>query len=195
MASNAARRAGVALLGIATLALASAPAGAVTQSAPGTAAPQRAAPRALEPGTTATYRNPRFGFQLTYPADRFEPGGNPANPDGRLWLSRDGRARILAGSFRNDDATSLADYRREVIERSYPGASLDYAPVKADWFVVSGVRDGTMFYERVTFTCGGRIINGWLMLYPAAERRIYDRVVEQIARSYKPGQGAQGDCR
>ena len=27
-----------------------------------------------------------------------------------------------------------------------------------------------MFYERVTFTCGGRLINSWAMLYPTEER-------------------------
>ena len=49
-----------------------------------------------------------------------------------------------------------------------------------------------MFYERVTFTCGGRLINSWAMLYPAAERRLYDRIVEQVARSYRAGEGSCG---
>ena len=57
------------------------------------------------------------------------------------------------------------------------------------WFVLSGTRDGTMFYERVTFTCGGRRINSWAMLYPVAERRLYDRIVEQVARSYPHRRG------
>jgi hypothetical protein len=49
-----------------------------------------------------------------------------------------------------------------------------------------------MFYERVTFTCAGRIINSWAMVYPVAERRRYDPIVEQVARSCKAGENT---CR
>jgi len=51
-----------------------------------------------------------------------------------------------------------------------------------------------MFYQRVSFTCGGRLINSWAMLYPAAERKMYDRVVEAVARSFMPGAGKTGTC-
>ena len=67
---------------------------------------------------------------------------------------------------------NLRDYRSLVLQQSYAGADIDYAPVSGSWFVLSGTRDGVMFYERVTFTCGGRRINSWAMLYPAAERRL-----------------------
>jgi hypothetical protein len=78
------------------------------------------------------------------------------------------------------------------LQQSYPGADIDYAPIGPTWFVLSGTRDGIMFYERVTFTCGGRLINSWAMLYPAAERRVWDRIVEQVARSYRAGEGNCG---
>jgi hypothetical protein len=102
------------------------------------------------------------------------------------------RNALLAGALPNADGASLRDYRALVLQQSYPGAALDYAPVGATWFVLSGTRDGMMFYERVTFTCGGRLINSWAMLYPAADRRLYDRIVEQVARSYRPGDGSCG---
>jgi hypothetical protein len=50
------------------------------------------------------------------------------------------------------------------------------------------------FYERVSFTCGGRLINSWALLYPVSERGIYDRIVEAIARTYSPGAGRSGQC-
>ena len=101
-------------------------------------------------------------------------------------------ARILAGALPNADNLSLQDYRAFVLQQSYPGASVDYAPMRENWFVLSGTRDGVMFYERVTFTCGGKLINSWAMLYPAAERRLYDRVVEQVSKSYRAGGGNCG---
>ena len=149
---------------------------------------------AQEPGATDTYRNERHGFSLSYPAGAFAPMPQqpPATGEGRVFVSRDGNARLLAGALPNADGASLRDYRALVLQQSYPGAALDYAPVGATWFVLSGTRDGMMFYERVTFTCGGRLINSWAMLYPAADRRLYDRIVEQVARSYRPGDGSCG---
>ena len=126
------------------------------------------------------------GFSLTYPHGQFQPQ-EPLAEDGRIWVSRDGNARILAGALPNADNLTLQDYRALVLKQSYPGASVDYAPIRDNWFVLSGTRDGVMFYERVTFTCGGRLINSWAMLYPAAERRVYDRIVEQVSRSYRAG--------
>lgn len=134
----------------------------------------------------ATYVNQRHGFTLSYPTARFKPR-EPLSEDGRVWVSHDGKARLLAGALNNPDGMSLRDYRALVLKQSYPGSDLDYAPVRNTWFVLSGTRDGTMFYERVTFTCGGRRINSWAMLYPVAERRVYDRIVEQVARTYRAG--------
>jgi hypothetical protein len=139
----------------------------------------------------ATYRNERHGFSLSYPAGAFAQG--PAqSADGDVFVSRDGSARLLAGALPNDGGLGLRDYRAFVLQQSYPGADIDYAPVRDTWFVLSGTRDGMMFYERVTFTCGGRLINSWAMLYPAADRQLYDRIVEQVARTYRPGTASCG---
>jgi hypothetical protein len=139
----------------------------------------------------ATYRNERHGFSLSYPAGTFAQGPDQS-ADGGVFISRDGNARLLAGALPNDGGMGLRDYRAFVLQQSYPGADIDYAPVRDTWFVLSGTRDGMMFYERVTFTCGGRLINSWAMLYPAAERQVYDRIVEQVARSYRPGAASCG---
>jgi hypothetical protein len=135
----------------------------------------------------ATYLNKRYGFTLSYPTARFRPQ-EPLSEEGRVWVSPDGNARLLAGALPNADGMSLRDYREYLLKQSYPGAALDYAPMRDTWFVLSGTRDGTMFYERVTFSCGGLRINSWAMLYPAKERQIYDRVLEQVARTYRAGE-------
>jgi hypothetical protein len=146
-------------------------------------------------GDWATYRNPRFGFSISYPADVFRPAPAPANGDGQLWKSVDGWAQLLASAGRNTPGETLLSYRRLVLEKSYPGAVLDYAPVRDTWFVLSGTMSNTIFYERVTFACGGRYIYGWAITYPAAKRSFYDPMVEAIHRSYRPGRGEDGDCR
>jgi hypothetical protein len=140
---------------------------------------------------TATYVNKRFGFTLSYPAASFKPQ-EPLSEDGRVWVSPDGNARLLAGALANAEGMSLADYRAFLLKESYAGAAIDYAPMRNTWFVLSGTRDGTTFYERVTFTCGGKLINSWAMLYPEAEKRRYDRIVERVARSYRAGESNCG---
>lgn len=139
----------------------------------------------------ATYRNPIYGFTISYPSAQFTPQ-EPLAQEGRVWVSRDGGARLLAGGLSNDDGLTLDQYRDLVLRQSYQGAEVDYAPVRNTWFVLSGTRDGMMFYERVTFTCGGKQINSWALLYPENERRRYDRIVEQVARSYRAGSATCG---
>ncbi len=66
--------------------------------------------------------------------------------------------------FENDSQSTLDDYRQQLLAENYTGAKIDYAPVKDKWFVLSGTRGDTHFYERVSFTCGGKLINSWALL-------------------------------
>jgi hypothetical protein len=63
--------------------------------------------------------------------------------------------------------------------------------------VISGTLGGREFYEGVSFTCGGQLINGWAMVYPIsprAQNRFCDRIVEAIARTCLRGAGRSGNC-
>jgi len=141
-----------------------------------------------------TIESERYGFALAYPGSLFVTRDGRAADDGQVLESRDGGARLLVAAFENEGAASLAEYRAQLLAENYAGAMIDYAPVRKRWFVISGTRGSMHFYERVSFTCAGRLINSWALLYPAAERELYDRVVEAIAKSYSPGSGARGDC-
>jgi hypothetical protein len=135
-----------------------------------------------------TYRNERHGYALSYPAAQFVALPS-ATEDGRQFISKDGSARLLVGTLPNFDNKSLRAYRDFTLSASYPGAKVDYAPVRDTWFVLSGIHLGMVFYQRVNFTCGGRAINSWAMVYPEAQKAVYDPVVELIHRNYRPGGG------
>jgi len=141
-----------------------------------------------------TYQNAKHGFAIAFPEGVFKSEPVESNEDGQMYASPDGRARLLVGALVNEDQRPIGEYRELVMQESYAGAKLDYAPLKERWFVLSGVRQGNTFYERVTFTCGGKLINSWAMVYPSAEAQLYDRVVEAVARSYSPGAGRTGKC-
>jgi hypothetical protein len=140
-----------------------------------------------------TYRNDKHGFSLTYSTTEFQALPQ-ATPDGFQAVSKDGKARLLVGTIANFDGKSLAEYRTFILNASYPGAKLDYAPVRDTWFVVSGVKaDGTTaFYQRVNFVCGGRFVNSWAVLFPYDEEYVYSNIIEQVHKNYRLGSGNCG---
>lgn len=142
----------------------------------------------------ATLKNERHGFAIAYPVSVFEQKSEPTTDEGRVLLSKDGKAKLLVGAFENEDNKSLEDYRQFVKDDQYAGAAIDYDVIKQRWFVLSGTRNGEIFYQRVSFTCGGKLINSWAMLYPETERKTYDRVLTAISKTYLPGAGKTGAC-
>ena len=141
-----------------------------------------------------TVKNERRGFAIAYPTGVFEQKTQPNSEDGRVFSSKDGKAKLLVGAFDNEQNNTLEEYRQFLLNEHYAGAVIDYAPIRKKWFVLSGTQNGQSFYQRVSFTCGGKLINSWAMLYPQDERKTYDRVVEAVARTYMPGAGRTGTC-
>jgi hypothetical protein len=143
----------------------------------------------------ATIYNKRFGFSIAYPTNILMPVDTPSgSEDGRVLQSADGRAKLLVATFENADKLSLSGYRNFLMVDVYANAKIDYAPQKARWFVLSGERGDQTFYERVTFSCGGKLINSWAMVYPTADKKLYDRVVEAVSKTYTAGSGTDGTC-
>ena len=86
-----------------------------------------------------------------------------------MLYSRDGHAQLLVGAFLNDDATTIEDYRRFVIEDHYAGADIGYAPVRGNWFVVSGSSATASSTSASALPAAAGLINSWAMIYPKAE--------------------------
>ena len=86
---------------------------------------------------------------------------------------------------RNRTATTPSQVRTSLLATRYAGATLDYVTGGEFWFALSGTLGDEMFYERVTFSCSRQAFHGWLMIYPVAERKVYEALVEQIDRTYR----------
>jgi hypothetical protein len=132
------------------------------------------------------YQNPRFGLQMRYPAELFTVHRPSQAGDGDLFTTADGRAKLLVGAFENAERHSPASYQRYIARQSNPGLQADYAPVGAGWTVLSGTRGDTMIYEKAMLSCSGRVINSFALVYPIAERGLYDPIVEAIEDSFRP---------
>lgn len=140
-----------------------------------------------------TVSSEQYGYQIAYPGNVFQQDARRSGADGSVFVSADG-ARLIVATFENESGVTLEAYREQLLDENYAGADIDFAPRRSKWFIISGTQGGMHFYERVSFTCGGRLINSWALLYPANQRRFYDRVVEAIAPTYSPGAGRTGQC-
>ena len=140
-----------------------------------------------EMGWTA-YRNARFGLTLSYPAAVFEHERSSKAGDGELFASRDAKARLLVGALANTDGHTPGSYQRMIAQTSYPGSKIDYAPTGGTWSVLSGEKDGVMFYEKVMFSCKQQVISSFALIYPVAQRKLYDPIVEVIEDSFRAGE-------
>jgi opacity protein-like surface antigen len=136
------------------------------------------------------YVNERFGFSLRYPANVFEPERRSEAGDGEVFAGIRGRGRLLVGALENSDGHTLGSYMNMVRQQSYTGYNVDYAPRGATWFVLSGENDRDVFYEKVIFSCSGRVINSFALIYPIESKREFDPIVEGIEKTFRPGQ----DC-
>ncbi len=142
----------------------------------------------------ATYQNTRFSFALKYPVDVFAFDTGPANDNVRILVSRDGDAVLRIFAAENIAGTKLAQYRRSLIEKRYAGAVFDHTQQRKSWFVLSGTHGDKAFYERVTFSCDGRSIHGWQMIFPLSERTLYDLVADEVHRNYTHTSGPGARC-
>jgi hypothetical protein len=137
------------------------------------------------------YRNERYGFTLQYPPDLFVTERAAEAGDGQVFSSSVDDARLLVGALPNESAYTPTTYQEYIARHSYPDYQIDYRRTGGSWFALSGEGRGRIFYEKVMFTCGGRLITSFAMVYPSAQRRLFDPVVERIEDSFRPATDCQ----
>lgn len=136
------------------------------------------------------YRNGRYGFSLQYPEDLFVVERTADAGDGQVFVSQIGNARLLVGAFVNESGYSPASYQAYLARESYGGYAIRYQRLGSNWFVLSGNGQGKVFYEKVVFSCAGRLINSFALLYSMADRDTFDPIIERIEGTFRSGK----DC-
>ena len=141
----------------------------------------------------ATYHNDRFGFSFAYPTDVFELERGTEERDGQSLVSLDGDARVLVGTWRNSGNLDPASYRDHFAKRSYKGFSITHRRLSENRFVLTGEGKGKRFYEKVVFSCRGRLISSVAMIYPLERREVFEGLIGDIEKSFQPG--SMEDCQ
>lgn len=135
---------------------------------------------------TASYFNDRFRYSVNYPTNLLYPQGESDNGDGQRFLSKDAKASLTVfGSYNALEETLDASFD----EASRGGLSdepkrvVTYKTLRDNWYVVSGYKDGAIFYSK-RFLVRDQFF-GFDILYPEDQRDIWDKIAAQINASFK----------
>ncbi len=154
------------------------------------AAPDGPAPTASAasgPEGWTVYTNARFGTTIDYPAGIFskrEPP--PANGDGRTFRSADGRARLSVYGAHNVENDTPQSYVRKYVDPQ----GISFRRVTPDFFAVSGVSEGAIFYQRCNFAPPpGDTLYCFRLTYPRDRKSAWDPIVGRLSQSLRSAPG------
>ena len=142
-----------------------------------------------------TYKNEAANLVFDYPSGIFtEQQDDPTEPlqartqarAGRVFTTPDGTAILQIGTFPNLDNTNVDELKKRAITASYSDAKLNYNRTTGSWYAISGTRGSETFYERVHFSCNNRRLDLWSLTYPTADSELYDDIVEEMAKRFRP---------
>lgn len=115
------------------------------------------------------YNNYRFNLHTWVPVflDQVHP---PANGDGCLFKNEDGTVALaVSGSLQYPRHTIDDDYEREI------DSSITYKTRGENWHVVSGVKNGDVYYRKRFI--GDNVVASLYFSYPYSEKDDYDWIV------------------
>ncbi|MDO7874397.1 hypothetical protein Q5H93_06605 [Hymenobacter sp. ASUV-10] len=139
------------------------------------------------PPAYRTYANARFGFRIDFPASfRVQP--EPANGDGRRFVSADGRTVLSAYAGYNVLDEGMADDRRlarQGWQEKKATFSLDQLTGKGTGYVLSGRVQGDIFYQKTVLRSG--VLSTFVWQYPAARKAAMDAVIQHTIQTWQPG--------
>jgi hypothetical protein len=124
------------------------------------------------------YVIPETGANVDLPTGIFSNKvGNSEKGYGARFLTADGRANLTVQSLRNDSNDPPSAF----LAKMRPPSGIVYRKVTRNFFAVSSIRNGLIWYDRCNFAGGS--VTCVLINYPAAEKRAWDGVVTRISNS------------
>ena len=131
--------------------------------------------------TMRQYCNARFKFCIDYPSN-FVIQSAPDNDDGRTFKSKDGLVKMLVYGSNNSLMEKL-ETRFNAESTSSDTRKVTYKLFKPDFFVISGIENNKVFYQKVLFK--NDEYKTFLISYPTTIKKIYDPITAKIALSFK----------
>ena len=126
------------------------------------------------------YVNERYGFQMSYPAFLIS-AHNPANGDGIRMYDKKGFVLVTIGINNVSDET----FQSELNTQWESIGKITYGIRGDNWFAISGIKENKTIYFKSYIGTGA--INHLYIEYPRDQKDKYDKIVEDIAKSFMPG--------
>lgn len=140
-----------------------------------------ALPGQVQIPTYKTYSNARFAYSISYPWKLLTPQGEATNGDGQKFLSSDGDVELIVYGSNNALDQSLKDVYDEA--RGAANSEVTYQILKPGWFVVSGISDGKVFYQKTILRQG--VFKTLRLEYKRSVKSTWDPITPKIAASFK----------
>jgi len=133
---------------------------------------------------SASYFNDRYGYEIAVPPG-FVGQGEPDAHDGQVFRSPDGNSvltvwggYLVDGSFADDVAARMADFRRD-------GWNVTYQAQAPDWVSYTGTKGRRVSYSREIAGCKGTQFAAFDLQYPSTQIRAMNAVVSKLVASLK----------
>jgi hypothetical protein len=128
------------------------------------------------------YDDVELGCELDYPGAIFSPDAAQPNEPRRFSSSNEDIYFRVLGT-ENTAGWTPAEIRRKYLGSSMPGKVI-YERTKNEFLVLSGYRDGNIFYTKVVVSEDRRVACILDITYPRAMKDSFDRIVTRMSRSF-----------
>ncbi len=136
-------------------------------------------PRVIGGVTYGVYENERFGFSALYPADILLPADRLPDGLGQFFLSPDGSAALAVSGVPLGEGVLEAAYEQELAATDQ---TVTYRASGAGWFVVSGYKNGVVFYQKTLET--SRALASFRIVYHPSWKPLMDDITTEISRAF-----------
>ncbi|WP_043645559.1 hypothetical protein [Fundidesulfovibrio putealis] len=132
-------------------------------------------------GVYGCYTNHRYGYVVAWPKKYLTGQGESDSGDGQVFSSPDGQARLACwASFNDVLGESIGQAYAQALQEA--GAQVSYKHLGKDFFVISGVKDGMIFYRKTLLAHG--VQASFELSYAEQLKAAFDPIVKDVARSF-----------
>jgi hypothetical protein len=131
-----------------------------------------------------TYYNNRFEYVVKYPENILNKQPSPQNNDGRSFTSPEGSIEMRVSGSHNIPRRTFSEIYQEQLQAYQRESQVTYQTQQDNWFVISGYRDGTVFYRKTIFYNDD--VLELTLNYNRSLQPEFDSIVAEISRSFMP---------
>jgi len=136
------------------------------------------------------YVDPALGYSILYPSGLFDLP--PVHEHGGITLGSSSGAKLFIFGGPNPEGRS-PELTANQLSRVADVFQVTYRKLTQSWLVLSGyLTDGprgtpqSIFYERIDFPRDRQTLAGFRLVYPPAQRAIFDPLIATIGNSLRP---------